>query len=521
MKHGGESYRRKHTLTLSAAILVIALHLSLSLSFRMSLWITPLSWLLLDFLALIATVQESLTAPSSIANRWQLFALSFVFAIGSLICILFDEATSFAWHNGTSSLNNLLRACRWLPLLLAICTTEELDQRENRILDLIQICLLAFLCTVLFTPFILNSASTIPVSYQGLLINTYAYTQSVTLTLIALLAIFTSQQPTTRFFYAALSNFLCVGVPLQIWYNLLCNNTWQVPPSSPLSVPVDLGPLVYLAALQWMHPLRSAPPRHRSLILLRLGAPSFLTVFGLLASMSVALIGKHPWLGLVTALLSIMLYSLRSAFGQLRLLLARWDLEAANKSLEALSLRDPLTGLYNRRWFADAYPHEWKVAQRSRVPLSILLLDIDYFKLFNDNLGHDRGDACLQAVSELCLQQLHRSTDSLVRYGGEEFLAILPDTPEEGAIQVAQRIIAALNRLQHPHPGSPFGRVTLSIGTATLRQHDFNQSAQSLIKMADEALYAAKRKGRNCLQSAVKPLSPPSGSSTNHSPYAH
>jgi len=167
----------------------------------------------------------------------------------------------------------------------------------------------------------------------------------------------------------------------------------------------------------------------------------------------------------------------------------------ANQQLDRLSLTDGLTGIPNRRFFDQRLAKEWQRAQREHSPLTLLMLDIDYFKPYNDHYGHLRGDHCLQQIANAIDQFCQRPADVRARYGGEEFALILPNT--EGAAQQAERIRAAIAALAIPHASSPIAdHVTASIGYCTLVPRS-EQHPDILIGGADSALYRAKAAGRN------------------------
>lgn len=167
------------------------------------------------------------------------------------------------------------------------------------------------------------------------------------------------------------------------------------------------------------------------------------------------------------------------------------------ESLRARSYVDGLTGIANRRYFDVAIDRELKRAQRHERQLSLLLIDIDSFKAYNDHFGHQQGDTCLTAVAQALAGQLKRPADVAARYGGEEFAAVLPDTTAEQARAVANSIrehVASLNLPHAPAASRPF--VTLSIGVSSFDKTRLNDTA-ALIEAADKALYAAKHNGRN------------------------
>lgn len=166
---------------------------------------------------------------------------------------------------------------------------------------------------------------------------------------------------------------------------------------------------------------------------------------------------------------------------------------------------DHLTGLLNRRCVDEAFKAELRRSQRTGAPLSVLMLDVDFFKNYNDRAGHIAGDACLRAISTELLEHVRRDDDIVGRYGGEEFIVILPGSGIDGASDLARTLIDAIHGLAIEHAGSPFGRVTLSIGVATMDKvsGDWNawtERGRDLLSRADLALYAAKGSGRNMLR---------------------
>ncbi|MEH6386059.1 MAG: diguanylate cyclase [Colwellia sp.] len=176
-------------------------------------------------------------------------------------------------------------------------------------------------------------------------------------------------------------------------------------------------------------------------------------------------------------------------------------LERANKQLEILSSIDPLTHILNRRGLEEVLANAWQNNERQQGELSILMIDIDFFKPYNDNYGHPQGDKCLVQVADTFNETLNRSTDSLARYGGEEFMVVLPFTPVDGARFKAKELSLALRskKIKHQY-SSVFPYVTVSIGIATSTATDHLANADELIKQADIALYQAKEQGRNCCQ---------------------
>jgi len=187
------------------------------------------------------------------------------------------------------------------------------------------------------------------------------------------------------------------------------------------------------------------------------------------------------------------------------------DQKRAEMALQTLAAKDGLTGLANRRAFDQALRAEWARAQRSGKPMSLLFVDVDHFKLFNDKHGHQSGDECLRAVAAIVGAQALRPLDLAARYGGEEFAIILPETDDNGACEVAERIRKAVMDLKIAHGASRAGsNVTLSVGVAT-QVPGLDAAPDDLLGLADQALYAAKRLGRNRVTSADTMLSDVAG----------
>jgi diguanylate cyclase (GGDEF)-like protein len=173
------------------------------------------------------------------------------------------------------------------------------------------------------------------------------------------------------------------------------------------------------------------------------------------------------------------------------------QLELANRELQRLAALDGLTGLANRRRFDEYLDGEWQRMAREKLPMSLILADIDYFKKYNDTYGHQAGDACLRRVADALRFCARRSVDLVARYGGEEFAVILPNTTTVGASLVAEEIRVVVNTLEIAHVQSAVSQhVTLSLGIASINPTP-NTSPTILIAAADAALYKAKAAGRN------------------------
>ncbi|HEX7884031.1 MAG TPA: diguanylate cyclase [Afipia sp.] len=188
------------------------------------------------------------------------------------------------------------------------------------------------------------------------------------------------------------------------------------------------------------------------------------------------------------------------------------EMAAANDRLTVIASLDLVSGLANRRGFQSRLEFEWMKALQSNTQLSILMIDVDHFKLFNDTYGHPEGDACLSRIGGVLAAIANSCGGFAARYGGEEFCLLLPNSASAHAVQMAERVRATVENLAIPHLTSPGRAVTVSVGVATVWP-DEAQPQEDLIEAADAALYAAKRRGRNAvvehglIRSADQPVS--------------
>jgi diguanylate cyclase (GGDEF)-like protein len=176
---------------------------------------------------------------------------------------------------------------------------------------------------------------------------------------------------------------------------------------------------------------------------------------------------------------------------QIALALANLSLR---EQLQQQAIRDPLTGLHNRRYLDETLPRELQRAGRQGQPVGVIMLDIDHFKRFNDTYGHDAGDTLLRVAGDF-LQQHTRGDDIACRYGGEEFTLVLPGASLADTQQRAEELRAGIQSLNVAHQGQPLDKVTASLGIAIFPAH--GSTAEVLVSAADQALYQAKRNGRN------------------------
>lgn len=318
------------------------------------------------------------------------------------------------------------------------------------------------------------------------------------LMLITLIMFFEGKLPRLR------RSLMIYGVVAPLLIGLSQNNRWVV---LTLYLPLFVaGQALMLATLRWTW--QQFTPRNAMVS----GLFILLSVAGVLDMLRLAGLGAFEgvyWLtyaySIATVLIGALLASLLAQSLQTaRELSIRLDhkvaqrtaeLEAANRKLAELSLTDGLTGIANRRHFNESLAAEWQRAQRQSLPLTVMLIDIDLFKVYNDRLGHQAGDDCLCQVAQTLHLQAQRGSDLVARYGGEEF-AIIANADSTQAMQLAEKLRQAVAGLGLPHPGSPARQVTISLG-AVSGIPTSAQAPEAWLRLADNALYQAKAAGRN------------------------
>lgn len=187
------------------------------------------------------------------------------------------------------------------------------------------------------------------------------------------------------------------------------------------------------------------------------------------------------------------------------------QLQEAYQEMEYLSNRDGLTGIANRRYFDDYLVREYANSFKYSKPLSLIMVDIDFFKQYNDKYGHLNGDECLKQIASTLEKTINRSRDLVARYGGEEFVIVLPETDNIGGSIVAEKIRSSVEKLNIPHIGSNISKyLTVSVGVSTLIS-DSKLIPENLILEADKALYLAKQKGRNRIETYSNEMEKVSG----------
>jgi diguanylate cyclase (GGDEF)-like protein len=440
---------------------------------------------------------------------WILVASGFFLSIGGQIQDTYD-----IWaHNqaaATATMADFFFLVYGIPILLAISLTNE--QAGLRVLfwmDGAQ----AFVATVLiyfqiYSP-LPSAGHSIAISTTSLM---YVYNaENLILAGAVTLRLFGNPAPAKRRFYIALSIYLWsyALVAAILGYMELKQNMAQGLQDVFWGVPC----LVLLASLAFQPESLPATNERNTLssrpiaLLLDNLSPILFTL--VIAIMGTRIAPTYPWIGFVLITIAVAVYGLRAALLQSKYLRSQHDLARSSRALVGaidrlrdLSIRDGLTGIYNRRHFDEVLLAEWKRSIRTAKPLSLLLIDVDRFKKLNDRYGHPEGDECLKKIADQLLTILRRSSDTLARYGGEEFAAILPETNKENAERIADVMRQSIEDLKIANEVSKVSRVvTVSIGVCS-ENAMLSRPVEELLNAADAALYRAKKQGRNCVEVA-------------------
>lgn len=390
-----------------------------------------------------------------------------------------------------------------MPVLLAISTPTEGDQSAAFVwLDAIQVLMSAFLIYVaIFSVMPFTHRAGHPLSVSRLL-ETYNV-EGFSLAIIATVRLLAyTDDGEERRFYEVLCSFLWVYATLAAIYNHITIATDEHTGLYDLLTVLPFVCLVLGTVYLFDGREEAVPPAQRESLTLFIdnASPIFFTVA--LIALGAALVRQRFYLGMSGIVVALAVYGIRASLLQSRYIRAQHDLQEARDQMEAMSLTDGLTGIANRRRFDQTFDIEWRRAVRRQSPLSLLMIDVDYFKNLNDKYGHLYGDDCLVRVAHALQSALPRSADLLARYGGEEFAVILSATDAHGADIVAHRMQEVIRELALDNQ-TPIGTiVTVSIGMATY-EFPCNGTPASFIEAADGALYLAKRLGRDRIERAL------------------
>ena len=437
---------------------------------------------------------------------WILVASGFFLSIGGQIQDTYDVLRHSA-ATSTATMADFFFLVYGIPILMAISfADEDADLRVLFWLDGAQAVIAGVL--VYFQIY-----STLPLAGHSIAISTTSLmkvynVENLTLAGAVTLRLFGNPAPAKRRFYIPLSIYLWsyAVVALVLGYLELERNA----PQGLQDVLWGLPCLLLLATLM-LQPAdlpageEANKDSNRSIaLLLNNLSPVIFTL--VVVFMGTRIAPSYPKIASASITIAVVLYGLRAALLQRKYLRSQQDLARSGRALvdavdqlRDLSIRDGLTGIYNRRHFDEVFLSEWKRSIRTQKPLSLLLIDVDCFKELNDRYGHQEGDECLKKIAEQLLKILRRSSDTLARYGGEEFAAILPETCKENAQLIADAMRKSVEELKIANKDSKVAEiVTVSVGVCS-EEAILSRSTEELLHAADAALYHAKNQGRNCV----------------------
>lgn len=390
-----------------------------------------------------------------------------------------------------------------VPCMFMVTRSFALNEpRVIAVLDLVLSCMVAVLVYQFFTRMLSGPLASDPSSIHVVLY--LADALDFSLAAMAILRLFGGRSFRWRYFYYAASAYLLVNAAVASVYNHIELHGLPWWAGSLIDIPHAL--LVVVAMRQ--------PPRWLRAYRPSLAVSQTITSFApILLSMMVVMLGISTSridfvLSLLVGCAAVVFYGLRMAFIQSRSMDRQRAVDLSTWRLEQQVGRDPLTGIANRTMLDTRLREALEEGPRSGSYCSVLMVDIDFFKQYNDSLGHIAGDACLIQVADALSRSQLRANDLVARYGGEEFAIVLVDTDMEAAQDVARRLIEAIERLQIVHPACPLGRITVSIGITTQAPHT-PRDPLALLDEADRALYRAKSNGRNRYELASRAAANP------------
>ena len=483
-------------MTVSAGL--IGIHAWLNTQFPAAgFTISYLLWSSWALAATIACLWRAVHGPPSIRTHWRLAAASLFFIFAAAV-IEAPAEIFFKAVPTVASIGDFFFFSAFVPILLAITLPDEgVFDRFTFLLDSFQAAACSCLAyTVLFGVFPFTSQPAQAMPYAPL---EYVYdAEYLVVVLLTALRLFLSRRNAAdRYFFRILLLYTSLYGATSAIYN---HYVGKYSLTNGLDALNDIPPAA-LALAAFFAPAADLGPtagdsRSTLVRLIDNARPVFLSL-ALIGLSAVVAARRHFAVGFAFIFGAFILYSLRASRLQSKIQHAQAELEQSHSQLSEIALLDSLTGISNRRSFDQLLAMEWGRARRARLPLSLLLIDVDHFKRINDTYGHQAGDECLRHTARVVSATLDRPADLIARYGGDEFAVLLAETGSLGASTVAGRIRAAMAREPAPGAASP---ATLSIGIATWNAED-ESSPELLIRAADRALYAAKHNGRDRFES--------------------
>jgi diguanylate cyclase (GGDEF)-like protein len=477
------------------AIAFVVLHAVLILLAPVHVMVMSYAFLVaVPLLASAAAVRRGLIAGFGLTQGWSLAAISFLLWTLGMISSLRQDL--FLANGNLAPRETMLPYVLFgVPIFYVVATVGAgIRSPMQRGIDAALTLMLGGLYFLLMFSLTSRYGTSDPASAR--LVADMFDLENIFLAVTTALRFFAADTIPNRHLFGTLAAFTCSYAAVAAYYN------HHVAMDLGLSIgnrydPIVDVPFLLFATLAWQGPTRlsrSLNPAIGLVRFIRSGSPLLLTLTVLVVALPL-LHWHFAWAvaGIVTAVLG---YGLRTILSQVHQIETEDELRHDRSMFAELAMRDGLTEVPNRRAFEEALEREWRLALRTKQPVSLLLVDIDLFKQYNDRYGHLAGDDCLRSVAGVLQHALRRPSDLLARYGGEEFVLILPNTPGAGAREVATRLCRQVRQLELSHDDSPTRYLTISIGVASFVPIDGAQPEQ-LISSADGALYAAKRNGRN------------------------
>ena len=477
-----------------ASVALLSVHAALMATFKShSSAISYAFYVLWPVAALCVCSRRAMVSSAGVRRNWILLSVALLIWVVATLMAVRAEFLEHA-SPAAAQIDDLLYFFYGVPVLLAIASPDDKQSIPMLFwLDGLQAVLVGCLAyTALFGVLPFSGVPLQPLSVQKLVFIYDVEDYSLAILATARLLISARRSAEQRFFTILVGYVWAYAIAATIY-----NHIEAVADDAGIfDVLVDVPfVLLILATLLW--PVLTAPSahsKHRRLL------ASFVdNARPVLLGLSVVVLGAwiarlHLEAAMGTVFAAFVIYGIRSAVLQNRFFQTEAALEQARDRLEQLALQDGLTGIANRRCFDQRLSQEWGRARRNGADLSLLLIDIDHFKKLNDTYGHLAGDESLVQVARTLQSILNRPGDLLARYGGEEFAALLPETGDSGAINVAERLQIALRHT--PPPACVERQVTISIGGTTWCAPQ-RSTVEQILETADRALYLAKQNGRD------------------------
>ncbi|MDG2536851.1 GGDEF domain-containing protein [Dyella jiangningensis] len=477
-------------------IVLLAAHLVLAYVGGRAEAVAPqLAMLLVQAMAVWAVFTRYRRSPSLIRLPWLLLAVAVLMQMlwdstNVLATVLQDKSGDLA------ALATVLSGLYVIPCMFMSTRSFTLHEpRAVAVLDLLLLCMVAALVYQFFTTLLSGPLASDPTSIH--VVVALADAIDFSLAAMAIVRLLGARSFRWRFFYYTAGAYLLVNAVVACIYNRIEMHGLPWWAGSLIDIPHAL--LIVVALRQPPRWLRSYHPSLAVSQTIASFAPILLSTMVVMLCISTSRINFV--LSLLVGASAVLFYGLRVAFIQSRQIDHQRAIDQSAWRLEQQVGRDPLTGIANRATLDKGLREALEEGRRTGRFCSLLMIDIDYFKQYNDSLGHIAGDACLVQVASALSRSRVRGHDLVARYGGEEFAIVLIDTSQDMAQEVAHRLIAAIEHLQIAHPACPLGRLSISIGLAAQTEHTPIDPV-SMLAEADHALYRAKRNGRNRLEVA-------------------